>query len=64
MRSSRKIKSAEAPIVSERIRHSHSHSLLREIYASHISHQNSVHPQGKVLFAEGELVRGIYTPFR
>jgi CRP/FNR family transcriptional regulator len=33
---------------------------LHEIYASHISHQNSVHPQGEVLFVEGEAARGIY----
>ena len=59
MSSFRKIKSAEPPIVSARIPHSDSHALLREIYASHIN-QNSVHPQGKVLFAAGELARGIY----
>ena len=57
MRSLRQIKIAEPPRFST---HSDSHSLLHEIYASHISHQNSVHLQGEVLFAEGELARGIY----
>jgi len=60
MRSSRKIKIVELPRVSVRIPHSDSHSLLHEIYASHLNHQNSVHPQGKVLFAEGDLAQGIY----
>src|SRR6188474_77598 len=60
MRSFRKIKIDEPRSISARTPHSDSHSLLHEIYASHISHQNSVHPQGKVLFAEGELARGIY----
>ena len=60
MSSFRKIKTAEPPRVSARIPHSDSHSLLHEIYASHLNHQNSVHPQGKVLFAEGEPARGIY----
>ena len=59
MSSFRKIKSAESPRVSARTPHSDSRSLLREIYASHIN-QNSVHPQGKVLFAEGDLAQGIY----
>ena len=60
MRSSRKIKIVELPSVSARTPQSDSHSLLHEIHASQISHQNSLHPQGKVLFAEGELARGIY----
>ena len=60
MRSFRNIKIAEPPRVLARTPDSDSHSLLREIYALHISHQNSVHPQGKILFAEGELARGIY----
>ena len=60
MSSFRKIKTAEPPRVSARIPHSDSHSLLHEIYASHLNHQNSVHPQGKVLFAEGDLAQGIY----
>lgn len=60
MLSFRKIKITDPPRVSARIPHSDSHSLLHEIYASHISNQNSVHPQRKVLFAEGELARGIY----
>jgi len=60
MRTFRKIKIAEPPRVSALIPHSDSHSLLHEIHASQISHQNSLHPQGKVLFAEGELARGIY----
>jgi len=60
MRSFRKIKIDEPRSVSALTPHSGSHSLLHEIHASHISHQNSVHPQGKILFAEGELARGIY----
>ena len=36
------------------------HLLLREIHASNISNLNSLHGRGEVLFAEGELVRGIY----
>lgn len=36
------------------------HSLLREIHASKISNLNSLHPRGKVLFAEGEPARGVY----
>ncbi len=36
------------------------HSLLREIHASRISNLNSLHPRGKVLFAEGEPARGVY----
>jgi len=35
-------------------------SLLREIHASHISNLNSLHPHGKVLFAESEPSRGVY----
>ena len=60
MRSFRKIKIDEPRSISARTPHSDSHSLLHEVYASHVSHQNSVHPQGKVLFAAGELARGIY----
>ena len=36
------------------------HSLLRDLRDSNISHLNSLHPRGKVLFAEGEPARGIY----
>ena len=60
MRSCRQIKIAESSRVSVYTPHSDSYSLFHEIYASHINHQNSVHPQGKVLFAEGEPARGIY----
>ena len=60
MPSFRQIKIAEAPRVAAHTTRSDSHSLLHEIYASHISHENSVHPQGRVLFAEGEPARGIY----
>ena len=35
-------------------------SLLREMHASHISNLNSLHPRGKVLFAESEPSRGVY----
>ena len=57
MRSSRQREIAEPRSFST---HSDSHFLLHEIYASHISHQNSVHPQGEILFVEGEAARGIY----
>lgn len=60
MRSFRQTKIAEPPKVSAHGPHSDFESLLHEIYASDISKQNSLHPQGKVLFAEGEPVRGIY----
>ncbi len=36
------------------------HSLLREFRDSNVSHLNSLHTRGKVLFAEGEPARGIY----
>lgn len=57
MRSFRQRKIAEPPRFSTQ---SDSHCLLREIYASHVSHQNSVHPQGSVLFVEGAAARGVY----
>jgi len=60
MRSLRQTKLAEPARVSTHTPHSDSRSLLHEICASHISHQNSVHPQGKVLLAEGEPAHGIY----
>ncbi len=60
MRSFRQTKIAEPPKVSAHGPYSDFESLLHEIYASDISKQNSLHPQGKVLFAEGEPVRGIY----
>jgi CRP/FNR family transcriptional regulator, cyclic AMP receptor protein len=34
--------------------------LLREIHASKIGHLNTLHGRGRVLFAEGEPVRGVY----
>lgn len=60
MRSFRQREIAEPPRVSANTPHTDSHSLLHEIYAANISHQNSVHPQGDVLFVEGEAARGIY----
>ena len=60
MRSFRQIKVADPPRVSANTPHSDFHTLLHEIYAANISYQNSVHPQGKVLFVEGEAARGIY----
>ena len=57
MRSFRQREIAEPPGLPT---HSDSHSLLHEIYTSHISHQSSVHPGGEVLFVEGETARGIY----
>ena len=60
MRSFRQTKTAEPPKISAHPLHSDFQSLLHEIYASKVSKQNSLHPQGKVLFAEGEPVRGIY----
>lgn len=36
------------------------HSLLQEIHASNIRYLNLVHGRGQVLFAEGELSRGVY----
>lgn len=60
MRSFRQTKTAEPPKVSAHAPHSDFHSLLHEIYASKVSKQNSLHPQGKLLFAEGEPARGIY----
>jgi CRP/FNR family transcriptional regulator len=36
------------------------HSLLHEFPDSNVSHLNSLHRRGKVLFAEGEPARGIY----
>jgi len=60
MRSLQQMKIADPPRVSANTPHSEFHTLLHEIYASHISHQNSVHPQGEILFVEGDLARGIY----
>lgn len=60
MRNFRQTRIADSPKVSVRAPHSDFDSLLHEIYASDISKQNSLHPQGKVLFAEGEPARGIY----
>lgn len=60
MRNFRQTRIADSPKVSARAPHSDFDSLLHEIYASDISKQNSLHPQGKVLFAEGEPARGIY----
>lgn len=34
--------------------------LLREIHASNIRYLDAVHGRGKILFAEGELARGVY----
>lgn len=36
------------------------YSLLRDVGASNVSHLNSLHGRGKVLFAEGEPARGAY----
>jgi CRP/FNR family cyclic AMP-dependent transcriptional regulator len=36
------------------------YSLLREIHTSKVSHLNSLHRRGKVLYAEGEPAEGIY----
>ena len=36
------------------------YALLQEIHASNVSNLNSLHGRGKVLFAEGEPVRGVY----
>ena len=35
-------------------------SLLHAIHAFNISHLSSLHPRGKVLFAEGEAARGVF----
>ena len=47
MRSFRQTKIAEPPKVSAQGPHSDFESLLHEIYASDISKQNSLHPQGR-----------------
>lgn len=54
------LETAELPRSSVRTPHSDFLSLLHEIYASNINRQHSVHPQGKVLFAESDTARGIY----
>lgn len=60
MRSFRQTRFAEPQKVSANAPQSEFHSLLQEIYASDVSKLNSLHPPGKLLFAEGEPVRGIY----